>query len=342
MRTKAFTERRAEYMLFGLPVTRSSARGVWWLAALYLGALAVAALLAPALHALLQAWHEASPNAFTERAAGRPFPRTFDRLRWLPTLVALPFLLQACGLLSWRALGVRFCGTGWRQFGFYFLAGVGLLALAASFQAWHYGARLRLGLSAVDVASLVLAALVGGILIGLLEEIVFRGMVFRMFYTWVRPGAALLLTALFFSYAHFKFPAELWDPHLRSGSWMDGWWVAFWTLGGIVHSFDALVFLNLALFGVVLGMLVLRGNSLMPAIGFHAGIVAAIAAYTGLTDVQDITRRLEAASWFWGTGGMRDGLLTTTAFVFMLAFLIYGGGGARRGEKNPSAGKPAG
>jgi len=312
-------------MLFQLSESERSSRGIYYLLILYVGALVLAALLAPPAYRLIESWHESSPNALTGRIVGKPFHRYFDRLRWLPTLIALPFLLKACGLFSWNALGVNFRGTGMRRFLYFFAGGTLLLGLIAFIQGMYYGVEFQPGLRPGRVAAILAGALAGGFLLGLLEEIIFRGMVFRMFYTWVKPVPALLLTSLFFGYAHFKYPPALWDATGLEASWAGGWHVAFWTLFGIIKTFDFLVFFNLVLFGVVLCLLVLRYQSLMPVIGFHGGIVFAILAYTDLTTVQEVTRELPRLNPFWGSGGLRDGLMATLAFAVIIVALLIGG-----------------
>lgn len=320
--------RESSYLLFRLSPMERSWRGVVYLLAVYLGALLIAAVLSPWVYWGIQHWHATAPNAFTAEVEDNAFPDYFDRLRWLPTLIALPFVLKACGLLSWSALGVRWRDGGGRAFLRWFAAGFVILVGVAGLQAAHYGAGFRV--DAFKALEVLLLAMLSGVLVGLLEEIVFRGMVFRMVYTATGPVVALVATSLFFSYAHFKIPDAMWvegEHMVHAGS---GFYVAGWTLAGIFAAFDPLVFLNLALFGVVLGLLVFLGRgSLMPAIGFHAGIVAAILTYTDVTNIQALTREA-GVDPFWGSGGLRDGLLTTLAFVLtagLLAFLLRKRGG---------------
>lgn len=312
-------------MLFNLGESERSWLGMILLAVLYLGALVIAAVLAPPVHWLIQWWHETAPNALTRDIEDNPFTDTYDRLRWLPTLIALPLVLKVCGLLSWRALGVHFRGGGGRLFLGYFFLGAGMLAGVAVLQANHYGARLDGGMAFEDWVFLLAGALSGGLLIGVLEEIVFRGMAFRMIYTRFGPWLALVGTSLFFSYAHFKIPDFLWEGRTGTVDWGSGWYVAFWTLFGITRDFNPLIFLNLFLFGMVLGALVLRYRSLMAAVGLHAGIVAAILFYTDATDIQNLTAGEGKLDPLWGSGGLRDGLLTTMSFV-LLCILFIGAG----------------
>lgn len=317
----SWLKRSRTFLLFRLSESEYSFRGVAYLILLYLGALVVAAVLAPPVYWGIQYWHETAPNALTRDIEDNPFSDTYDRLRWLPTLIALPFLLKACGLLSWSALGVSFRGRGLKLFLKTFLLGVVILAGVASLQGIYYGVTFVSTHNAGSWAGLLLGAILGGLLIGLLEEVVFRGMSFRMFYTWLRPVPALLLTSLFFSYAHFKMPDAVWEQTPGGVDWGSGFFVGFWTLFGIIPGWDPLVFLNVTLFGLVLGVLVMRQKSLMGAAGFHAGIVVAILVYTDATTINSQLRAEGLLHWFWGSGGLRDGLLTTFAFLITLLVL---------------------
>ena len=193
----------------------------------------------------------------------------------------------------------------------------------AVLQGSYYGISFQPDITFGKGVFLLSGALLGGLLIGLLEEIVFRGMSFRMFYTWVKPLPALLLTSLFFSYAHFKIPDSVWEQTSGQVDWGSGFFVGFWTLFGILPGWDLLIFVNLTLFGLVLGMLVLRQRSLMGAVGFHAGIVFAILAYTDATTIHQVVAESGRPHWFWGSGGLRDGFLTTCAFLFSMALLGF-------------------
>ena len=309
-------QRKKAFILFQLSAEDRSWKGVLLLLGIYIGALLISAVISPWVYLGVQAWHEWAPNALTTEIEDNDFPDYFDRLRWLPTLIALPLVLKACGLLSWSALGVRWRAGGVGQFFGWFGVGLVLLTGVAGLQALHYGASFQVG--PMKWLEVLLLALVSGFLIGLLEEIVFRGMVFRMIYTATGPMLALVGTSLFFSYAHFKIPDAMWDPATMEVHALSGFYVAWWTLFGILEDFEFLMFLNLFLFGVVLSLLVFRGQgSLMPVIGFHAGIVAAILTYTEVTNIYEITRQL-GMDPFWGSGGLRDGLLTTIAFLVMI------------------------
>lgn len=324
-------KRNRHFMLFRLSESERTSRGLVYLALLYVGAMVVAALLAPPVFWGIHYWHEHAPNALTRDIIDNPFQDTYDRLRWLPTLVILPFLLKSCGLLSWSSLGLHFGSRGYRQFLLHFFTGILLLSLVAGLQSMHYGAVFRDDIGWGALAGILLSALIGCLLIGMLEEIVFRGMALRMFYTRFSPPAALLLTSIFFSYAHFKMPDSVWESTAEVVTWGSGWYVGLWTLLGIIPGWDPLVFLNLILFGLVLGILVLQKKSLMPAVGFHAGIVMAIMVYRDVTTIRDQLIDPAAISWIWGTGGLRDGLLTTAVFALMIPWLLYRG---RRNEES--------
>ena len=84
----------------------------------------------------------------------------------------------------------------------------------------------------------------------------------------------------------------------------------------IIHTFDAIPFLNLTLVGMVLGLLFLRSRSLWPCVGLHAGWVAFIAVYDKLVISQS-----GAIQSFFGSSRMLDGLLSAVLLGF-ISFLF--------------------
>jgi membrane protease YdiL (CAAX protease family) len=155
------------------------------------------------------------------------------------------------------------------------LAGILLIGILAG---WNHVA------TTADVFSPahLVEALLAGLLLGFLEETIFRGLILRIFYTATRqPLLALNLMAGFFAYTHFKVPTSVWQ-HITPGVHGDtGFFVAYWTTFGITENFSLAQFVVLWLLGLVLGVLTLRSGSLLPAIGLHTGLVAAMFFYRG-------------------------------------------------------------
>ncbi len=316
------------FILFGLPTERRSWRGLGLLAFVYLGALVFAALLTPPVFWLVELWHKAAPSDTTAWLLRKGADVYFDRLRYVPVLLGLPWLLRACGLWSWRALGLRFDARGFKSLARWFGAGCCVVLAVALPQVFYTdvsfkpeivgmyqdGALLAL---AGKILGLAINALLAGLILGLLEELVFRGLIFRIFYTGAAPVLAIVLASAFFAYTHFKIPGAVWDKVPPGVSWDTGFFVAFWTLFGITHDFHPLQFLVLMALGSALTILTLRTRSLMPAIGLHAGLVFAMMLNRGVSKFGEHPLRQ-----LWGGGGLTDGWFPLLMILAIVAVLI--------------------
>jgi len=266
------------FLLFGLRPDAFSWRGVYLLALVFGGSLLGAGLLAPPLYFGIQALASGADDGLWAYLARHPFPRYVDRLRWLPVLLALPWLIRACGLGSARALGLS-RPVPWRLFGGALLGGFAMLGLLAGIQLSADAVDPRPNAFALLTVSLLPQALLSGLLIAVLEETIFRGLVLRQFYSALRPWPAIFATSLFFALLHFKkIPPSVWGPDSVVG-WDSGLYVAMWTVGSVIATFDGLFFANYLLVGVVLCLVTLRTGSLWAGIGLHAGWVAFLRAY---------------------------------------------------------------
>lgn len=308
-------QREDRWMLFGLSREAFSARGLWLLMAVYFGAMLVAAILAPWVFWGARAWVESSPGWWNGWLEGRldlsDFPRYFDRLRWLPVLICLPFLMRACGLWSFRKLGFRGApGNGFLgglMLGLLTLIPLALLQALAEGVLWQVPAiSTLLGMAA--------GALAGACLLALLEETIFRGFILRLFYTALRPWWAIVLSALFFAWTHFK--RVPWSETQEITIWC-GFEVADLTLASAILTLEAIPFLNLFLAGIVLNLAFLRTGSLWLAIGLHAGWVAFRSVWWEVAKIP-----AEGALWR-GTTALTDGLLTAPLLILLAVGLIY-------------------
>jgi membrane protease YdiL (CAAX protease family) len=309
---KNFLLRRdARFVLFGRGPEETSWRGVGLLAVVFVGSLVVAALLTPPAYWLVESWHARTGSANAQWLLDKGVDVYFDRLRMILIVLGLPWLLSVCHLWSRRRLGLASDANSSRNFALGLLAGIALVGLLAAGQMCFTGITPR---AQVNWLGLLLSALAGGLILGLLEETIFRGLILRIFYTSTRrPWLALAVTSAFFAYTHFKVPTSVWQ-HVAPGVHGDtGFFVAYWTTFGITENFDLAQFIALWLLGMVLGALTLRTGSLTPNIGLHAGLVAAMIFYRGACSFEPGPGRA-----FWGGGGLTDGW----AAVIMLGLIL--------------------
>ena len=312
--------RDSKFILFRLKPWEYSWRGLTLLGIIYFGALLFAGIAGPPVYWLVEWWAETAPNKLNTYLVEKDFDDYVDRLRWIPVLLLLLWLLKACELNSWRRLGVAFNGEGRRLFLLWF--GIGLLLLTLTAVAQGLGTDVRFRKTDISIGNLsgvVLKGLAGGLLLGLLEEIVFRGLIFRIFYTAFRPVWAIGLSAAFFAYTHFKMPGFIWKQTDQVVDWSSGFFVAYWTVLGISQDFELLPFLNLFMLGVVLALLFLGTRSLMPCVGLHAGLVTIMLTYKKVFKVNEST-----PTWLWGSNAITDSLIALVLLVLLSVGLAAG------------------
>ncbi|MGC9451883.1 MAG: CPBP family intramembrane glutamic endopeptidase [Oceanipulchritudo sp.] len=303
--------RETDYILFGYGIDRYSWRGVWWFFLFYFGAFFFAAMLAPIIYLWIQGMETPQdPEALVSYLQSKPVSRYVDRVRLLFVAVGLIWLIAACGL--WGRFGFHWSEGSRRQLPGFFLAGVLSLGMVVAAQAVFLDPRFEEGTNVTEGLEIVLGALVAGLLVGWLEEAIFRGMVFRMFYTAVKPLPAVILSALAFAAVHFKdVPSGMGvDFH-----WYSGFLVAGYQSISVFLTVEWLDFANLFLAGVVLNLVFLRTGSLVPCMGLHAGWVLVRNSWNDLVNIRE-----GGATQFWGSASIVDGY----ASLIMLTGIAIG------------------
>lgn len=318
-------------LLFGISRDAYSWRGVAWLALFYVGAIIFGALMVTPVYNAVIAWNNSSPTELSEYLAGKDFETYFDRARWVFAILILPFFFKVCGFFPYgkirrlaaakgrvraflgalvagfHRLGIHCARRDWACFGKWFALGFALAGLIVIGQLIFSPVTLKTDFSTAKLAKTVLGAVASGFALGFFEEIIFRGVIFRCFYTAMRPIGAVLLTSAFFAYAHFRHPDALFASANASANLQAGFEVGFWTLFGIFKSFNWLQFTNLFMFGVLLCVAVLRARSLMSAAGLHAGAVFIMLSYSRNFDIHSPVDNM--GRLLWGGPGIVDGII---------------------------------
>ena len=310
--------RESTFLLFGLGVHERSWRGLCLVALLFFGSLLFAAVVSPLVYWGFAVWNESAPNELNRYLAEKGFPRYFDRLRWLPVVLFLPWLIRRCGLWSWVTLGFRLERGLWRELLRWAGVGSTLLFIVVLGQILAGSLILRANFSGSEILGIIITALLSGIIVGFLEEVVFRGVIFRTFYCVCSPLIAAFISSLFFACVHFKkIPEQVWAPDsdVTLGS---GFYVGFWTLISITQTFDPLHFVGLFFVGLVLTLLFMRTRSLWSCVGMHAGWVSLLA----------VVRRLYRpggtdSKFWWGSERIIDGGMATLLLLSMSLWLYY-------------------
>jgi membrane protease YdiL (CAAX protease family) len=276
------------------------------LTALFFGYLFAALLLATSLTYPLMhtGWIDHEPQ------------RVMGRLAQVFILLGLWPFLRLMGLANWQTLGfaparaqvVRTIGAGW-------LLGIGILGALVL-------AELGLGVRVPDVDDVqvfsvlekAVAALIGGLLIGLLEETFFRGALYTAIRRRAPVAAAAAGSALLYALVHFLKPHAL--PPGVVFDWAGTWSMFLHVFVGLFQwsHLDSLLALFSA--GVFLALVRERTGHIGWCIGLHAGWVFVIQLTRRVTDGD------EAASLAW-LAGHYDGVIGWLA-AFWMVLLAWG------------------
>jgi uncharacterized protein len=286
-------------------------RPVLALALYLLAVFAGGALLAPWLYKGVLALAESVPAL--EKVARMPFARFVNRALMISALIWLPLYVRGAGIRGWRDVGVAPGGIRWRRFGaafalgFVSLAAVCLIALAA-------GGRMLKPRTPGELAGQFLGVLATALIVGVIEELLFRGAFFGGLKRAMRWPAALAVSSAVYAIVHFMGRPEN-PPQV---DWLSGLRVMPTMLAGMTELRTLIpAFLSLTLAGVILGLAYQWTGDLSASIGIHAGWIFWLKFY-GFA-----TKSVEGADkWFWGSGRLVDGWLAFAALVVVLGAVM--------------------
>ncbi len=309
-----------DMMLFGLSPSERSFRGIWLFLAIYVGSTIFAAVLTPPVYWMVEFGIETFPdNRFAAWLSKYETDVYFDRLRWIGIIIGIPWVMSKCGLFSLKRLGIgasrERISTFLRCFGGGAAIAIFIFSLQVAFTKVSYDGPES------SFAHILVGALLSGLIIGFLEELIFRGLIMRCFYTAMGAIPAVILSSAFFAYKHFKVPNSIWDniPGGRfSAEWNTGFYIAYYDTIGISVDFNLMVFLSLFMFGAVLCVLYLKTKTLMAPMGLHAGIVASIVSYRKIFTISDDPNRE-----IFGNAGMTNGYVALAILTIIFAVLVF-------------------
>ena len=231
-------------------------------------------------------WADIADSVFTS-----PFRRVNDRVVLILILLFLPISYRLSGLRSLDSLGWPRRPDRLKLF-----AGALGVAMASMLAVYLLG--VALGVYAWDGASLpaaqltagILKILLGGLLIGILEETLFRGVILNAFSTGLGRVAGILITSILFAVIHFIKPAE---PEVLN-QWYSGLLLYQHPFSGASGTVG-IEMSTLLCMGLVLGALTSWTKSVYVAIGLHTGWVWVMMLFRLLTENQ------QTMVWLYGT-----------------------------------------
>lgn len=262
------------------------------------------ALLAPLLY-----WSAQNLSQTFPYIAQHPFHRFVARAFLILALLGLWPLFRALGAKSVKDLGL-ISPIGQTR---HFAAGFALGLISLGIQAL-----ITLGVGASkpvpqlhNAGSKIFSAALTAIVVGTLEEILFRGGIFgalRRNLHWVR---ALVASSVVYALVHFLTNAAQSGPV----TWYSGLALLPRMFQGFFHWKQLLPgLLNLTLAGSILALAYHRTGNLYYSMGLHSGWVFCLKSY-GI-----FTRHAQGANaWLWGANKMIEGwlaLLVLTATLF--------------------------
>jgi membrane protease YdiL (CAAX protease family) len=230
------------------------------------------ALVAPWIWWLGKAMDAAWPDGGLGWLVDHPFPRYVHRCLLVLALVGLWPLTRALGCVSWKAIGWGHAADARRRLVWGGGAGMSGILLVVAMEgllgdrAWQRewdASTLALGLCRAVLSAGVVA---------ILEETLFRGVLYGGLRPALGGSGAVVVTSLFFSASHFLRRPDA--PH--EVTWITGYEILLDMLGTLV-SWDRLLpaFVTLFLLGALLGLSRHREGNVYSAVGLHAGVVFA-------------------------------------------------------------------
>lgn len=268
-----------------------------------------------------------------------PVHRVMNRLAMLFALIGLVFLTRRLGLSDRQSMGY---GMPRAQFARQLLVGwLAGAALMLPLVAFLFGLDIRelkadaQGWGAADWSALILEGLISGLIVALIEETFFRGVLFSAVQRTSGVIAAVLAPSLLYASLHF-LGGKLRVPPDQV-AWEHGF-IVFSRLFeryaqplAFVDSFFALVML-----GILLAIVRWRTGAIAACIGLHAAGVCAIAVIRKMSVVEP-----DAPNGMWV--GAYDGVIGWAALIWFAAIVFVYLLATRRSNAEISKGsrKPA-
>jgi membrane protease YdiL (CAAX protease family) len=268
------------------------------------------AMLAPLLYWVAQHFAHTAP-----KLASAPFHRYVDRSLLGIALIGLWPLVKNLGFTSFSEIGlVRPAGQLKRLLAGFLMGLVSLAVIAGIAFACHVRV-LNSKLSGAEITHKLLGAAATAIVVGILEEILFRGALFgalRKVFHWI---FALLASGLFYALMHYFKSADIAGPI----TWHSGLQLLPLMFQNLV-DFHAMIpgFFNLTLAGILLGWAYQRTGNLYFSVGLHGGWIFWIKAYAVISSPAP-----QAGLWLWGSGSMAivNGWIALP--VLLLTLLVF-------------------
>ncbi|MDR2735235.1 MAG: CPBP family intramembrane metalloprotease [Puniceicoccales bacterium] len=231
----------------------------------------------------------------------------FDRIRWIPIGIGIVVLTK-----KFRFTKDIFIGKlRWQSLGYGFLIGLALVFLATIPHCYLSPSSRTISKPENPITTLIYFLMISAS-VAFFEEIVFRNILLKIFYTAFRPIIAVILSSMFFAYMHFKGHISLDENGYTSIK--DGFLCAYSYITSWITYFSVVEFSTLTLLGMLLCLITLRYQSLAIAIGIHWGMVFSLLTYKEFAHIST------APLTFFGTHRVTD----SPFVVLLLSLAVIG------------------
>jgi len=244
-----------------------------------------------------------------------PFHRFVNRSMLVVALAGLWPLVYYCRLDSWHLVGLK-RKPGWlRDVGKGFLLGFVTLGAVAAGSILSENRVFSFSGDVGPLASTLVAAAGTAVIVGVLEELMFRGVVFgalRQIYHWC---IALVASGGLYSILHF-FQTPTLTGEVRWSSGLE--FLPLMFRGFIDPALVVPGFFVLLLAGAILALAYQRRGTIFFAIGLHAGWIFCLKSYAALT-------RLGPAhnESLWGSRKITDGWMAGAVLLVTLGCVVW-------------------
>lgn len=214
-----------------------------------------------------------------------PFHKVISRTTLFSGLLFSILYLKYCGLLSKQGLAWN---TGRQSkksmFLYAFIGGATILILLDGILIFLgiYQFDPRVDWNVITLARFFLKALFAGLMVGIIEEVLFRGALFGGLKKQSSATIALVVTSLVYAAVHFlKYRAV---PESVEIGWFTGVEIFPEALFRFSNPVTIDSFITLFILGVLFAFIRIRSESIIPCIGLHAGIVTALKFFNYITN----------------------------------------------------------
>jgi len=267
------------------------------------------AILAPLVYNFVQIG--ANHIDFLSPIAGKQFRRYLTRCMMVIAIIGLIPLFKSFGMNSLKNLGLPSIKENKSRFLYGFLFGFITLLIPIVLAYWFGAIKFDSTKSAGEIFKHLFNAILSAIVVGILEETLFRGGILgalKKVYGWI---TAILISSAIYSIVHFFSRVE--SP--SSVEWYSGFVTLAMMMRGFIE-FNTLIpgFFNLFMVGTILGLFYKLTGNIYFSIGTHAGWVFWLKTYKFFAVFNP-----DANQWFFGSSKLIDGWIVF--FILLLSFI---------------------